>query len=547
MMDFVLEAWVSSIIEGKKLQWMMGKGEPWQPGEKLKLLFAGYNGTRNTGSDVRVEEMLRQIRRILGPENVDLSMMTFNFDRSRGYFEGTSQVRLPDIFPPFLASEVPKHHGVVACEGSMFKSKFANALATMMIGSLGIAAAENKLSIGYGAEAGHMDPLVAKMCGRYCRNSLVITRNDESRKILRELGVPTELGTDTAWTFEPLGAEYGQKALHDVGWDGKTPVLVVCPINPFEWPVKASVAKAALHSLAGAYKDSHYRGPYFHNAGPEANRANEHYLSSIAKAVAAFRQKRSVFVIMAATERMDARACGRISEKLGGVPVLTSDDYNMYQMVSILRACRMMVSSRYHGIVTSMPALVASAGITMDERIRNLMNERGHQELLMNVDDPDLEARTLAAIEILDRDGERIADGIARSVVRNLKLMARMGVYFEEEVQRRYPEFPNAARRMELGGLPAADERGVEGIGGGVRVGLVFELGIPDRPDSHVIPGTDSCQPGEERGQRCSSGTSRRAGGPADRAAVAGSGAGGAGLSAATAAEKGRPLRVAGA
>jgi polysaccharide pyruvyl transferase WcaK-like protein len=442
MMDFVLEAWVSSIIEGKKLQWMMGKREPWQPGEKLRLLFAGYNGTRNTGSDVRVEEMLRQIRRILGPENVDLSMMTFNFDRSRGYFEGTSQVRLPDIFPPFLASEVPKHHGVVACEGSMFKSKFANALATMMIGSLGIAAAENKLSIGYGAEAGPMDPLVAKMCGRYCRNSLVITRNDESRKILRELGVPTELGTDTAWTFDPLGAEYGQKALRDVGWDGKTPVLVVCPINPFEWPVKASVAKAALHSLAGAYKDSHYRGPYFHNAGPEADRAYEHYLTSIASAVGAFRQQRNVFVIMAATERMDARACRRISEKLGGVPVLTSDDYNMYQLVSILRACRMMVSSRYHGIVTSMPALVASAGITMDERIRNLMNERGHQELLMNVDDPDLEARTLAALEILDREGERIADGIARTVVRNLKLMARMGVYFEEEVQRRYPEFP---------------------------------------------------------------------------------------------------------
>ncbi|HSZ61829.1 MAG TPA: polysaccharide pyruvyl transferase family protein [Terriglobales bacterium] len=442
MMDFVLEAWVSSIIEGKKIQWMMGKREPWQPGEKLKLLFAGYNGTRNTGSDVRVEEMLRQIRRILGPENVDLSMMTFNFDRSRGYFEGTSQVRLPDIFPPFLANEVPKHHGVVACEGSMFKSKFANALATMMIGSLGIAAAENKLSIGYGAEAGHMDPLVAKMCGRYCKNSLVITRNDESRKILRELGVPTELGTDTAWTFEPMGAEYGQKALRDVGWDGKTPVLVVCPINPFEWPVKASVAKAALHSLTGAYKESHYRGPYFHNAGPEADRAYEYYLNSIANAVAAFRQKKNVFVIMAATERMDARPCRRISEKLGGVPVLTSDDYNMYQLVSILRACRMMVSSRYHGIVTSMPALVASAGITMDERIRNLMNERKHPELLMNVDDPDLEPRTLAALEILDREGERIADGIARTVVRNLKLMARMGVYFEEEVQRRYPEFP---------------------------------------------------------------------------------------------------------
>jgi len=442
MMDFVLEAWVSTIIEQKKVQWMLGKRQPWQPGEKLRLLFAGYNGTRNTGSDVRVEEMLRQVRRILGPDNVDLSMMTFNFDRSRGYFDGTSQVRLPDIFPPFLANEVPRHHGVVACEGSMFKSKFANALATMMIGSLGIAAAENKLSIGYGAEAGHMDPLVAKMCGRYCSNSLVITRNDESRKILRALGVPTELGTDTAWTFEPLGAEYGQKALRDVGWDGKTPVLVVCPINPFEWPVKASVGKLAVHSLTGVYKESHYRGPYFHNSGPEADRAYEHYLTSIANAVAAFRRKKNVFVIMVATERMDARPCRKISEKLGGVPVLTSDEHNMYQLVSILRACRLMVSSRYHGIVTSMPALVPSAGITMDERIRNLMNERGHQELLMHVTDTDLEERTLAALEILERDGERIADGIARTVVRNLRLMARMGVYFEEEVQRRYPEFP---------------------------------------------------------------------------------------------------------
>jgi polysaccharide pyruvyl transferase WcaK-like protein len=442
MMDLVLEAWVSSIIEGKKVQWMMGRGKPWQPGEKLKLLFAGYNGTRNTGSDVRVEEMLRQIRHVLGPERVDFTMMTFDFERSRGYFEGTSQVRLPDVFPPFLANEVPRHHGVVACEGSMFKSKFANALATMMIGSLGIAAAENKLSVGYGAEAGQMDPLVAKMCGRYCKNSLVITRNEESRTILRDLGVPTELGTDTAWTFGPLGEEHGQKALRDVGWDGKTPVLAVCPINPFEWPVKASVAKLALHHLAGAYKESHYRGPYFHHAGPEADRKYEHYLTAIAQAVAAFRQKRNVFTILVATERLDARPCKRIAEKLGGVPVLTSEDYDMYQLVSILRACRMIVSSRYHGIVTSMPALVPSAGITMDERIRNLMNERGHKELLMNVDDANLEEKTLQALEVLDREGERISDGIARTVVRNLKLMARMGVYFEEEVQRRYPEFP---------------------------------------------------------------------------------------------------------
>jgi polysaccharide pyruvyl transferase WcaK-like protein len=442
MMDFMLQAWVSSIIECKKVSWMLGKGERWQPGKKLKLLFAGYNGARNMGSDARVEEMIRQLRHVLGANNVEFSVMSQNFQLTDGYFQCTRQVHLPDIFPPFLSHEVPEHHGVVACEGSMFKSKFANALTTMMIGSLGIAAAENKLSVGYGGEAGQMDPPIRRMCARFCKNSLIITRNEESRTVLRELGVPTELGTDTAWTFPPLPPDYGRKVLSDVGWDGSTPVLVVCPINPFEWPVKASIAKAVALKAAGAYQDSHYRGPYFHNSGPDSNRKYQHYLTAIGNAVERFRQRHKIFVVLAATERLDARPARKISERLGGVPVLTSEQYNMYELVSILRAGHMMASSRYHGIVTSMPALVPSCGITMDERIRNLMRERGHEDLLMNVDDADLEPKLVSALEKLATDGERIADGIGRTVVKNLKVMARMGVYFEEEVARRYPEFP---------------------------------------------------------------------------------------------------------
>src|SRR5580704_411118 len=151
-MDAVLEAWVSGLVELNKFEWMLGAGEAWRPGQKLKLLFAGYNGTRNTGSDIRVEEIVRQLRQILGPQNVECSVMSQNFDLTRGYFGDARQVHLPDIFPPFLHSEVRKNHGVIACEGSMFKSKFASALTNMIIGALGIAAAQNKLSIAYGGE-----------------------------------------------------------------------------------------------------------------------------------------------------------------------------------------------------------------------------------------------------------------------------------------------------------------------------------------------------------------------------------------------------------
>jgi polysaccharide pyruvyl transferase WcaK-like protein len=442
MMDFVLQAWTSSLIEASRVLWMLGAGRPWQPGAKLKLLFAGYNGARNTGSDVRVEEMLRQVRRVLGEDNLALSVMSQNLDWSRGYFGDARQVFLPDIYPPFLYRAVRGQHGVIACEGSMFKSKFADALTTMFIGALGIASAENQLSIGYAAEAGYMNPLLEKMCARYCQRSLIIARNEESQTVLSRLGVPSEAGTDTAWTFEPHPPGYGRKVLADAGWDGKTPVLVLCPINPFWWPVKPSTPKFVAHACFGAYAESHYRTIYFHKSGSAVDAAYEKYLDALASGVSEFRSKHRVFLTLVAMERLDTRACEALASKLGGAPVFSAETYNMYQLVSILRCCSLMVSSRYHAIVTSMPALVPSAGVTMDERIHNLMRERGHEHLLLTVEDPQLGEKLAGVLERLAAETEGVRDGMARSVVRNLKTMARMGVFLERAVHQRYPEFP---------------------------------------------------------------------------------------------------------
>ncbi|HXH67721.1 MAG TPA: polysaccharide pyruvyl transferase family protein [Candidatus Limnocylindrales bacterium] len=442
MTDFLLVAWVSAMIELRSFAWKFGIGKRWTPGEKLRLLFAGYNGTRNTGSDVRVQETLRQIRHVLGAGNVDFSVMTQNFDRTQGYFEGSRQVHLPDVYPPFLFRETHANHGVVACEGSMFKSKFANALTTMMIGSLGFASAENKLSVAFAGDAGHMDDLIEWMCARYTRESLVITRSFESQQLLSGLGVPNELGADTAWTFEPRPPAYAREALRKAGWDEKAPILVLCPIHPFVWPVRASIAKHLAAATTGAYKESQYRTVYFFESGAEVDRKFNHYVAGYAQAAKAFLQRHKVFPILVAMERLDAVACRAIEKEIPGTPIFTSDEYDMFELVSILRACTYMVSSRYHGIVTCMPAGVVSAGVTMDERIRNLMRERGHQHLLLNVDDPDLGPKLLDVMEKLVVEADAIRGSIGRTVVSNLKAMSRMAIFFEDELRKTYPEFP---------------------------------------------------------------------------------------------------------
>ena len=45
-------------------------------------------------------------------------------------------------------------------------------------------------------------------------------------------------------------------------------------------------------------------------------------------------------------------------------------------------------------------------------------------------------------METLVAEADAVRDGIGRTVVRNLKVMARMGTYLESAMRQTYPEFP---------------------------------------------------------------------------------------------------------
>ena len=445
-MDQFLAAWMNRVIEQARNSDRLRQRTRPQPAQKLKLLFAGYNGTRNTGADVRVEEILRQVRHLFGADRVDLTVFSFIKEYSKGYFGNAKQVTPGVLFPSYLNREVPRHDGVIVCEGSTFKSAFTDLLTVMMVGAMGLATAHNKLSVAYGAEAGHMNPWPKRLAADHCKESLIITRNEESRRVLAELDIPSEFGTDTAWTFSPLGDEYAKEELRKAGWNGER-VLTVCPINPFWWPVKASLSKTACR-IFGFYRDSHYGRIFFHENNDRIKERFERYLNAFANAIKRFREKTGVFVAVAASEELDNRAVKLLAEKLGGAATFSSTNYNMYQLVSIFRASDLMLSSRYHAIVTSMPGRVASAGVAFDERITNLMRERGHEHLLMRVDDPDLESRIEMALDDLNENTHQVADEASRTVAKHLRIMSSMGRRLVDYVVEKHPQF-EPRRRLE--------------------------------------------------------------------------------------------------
>ena len=438
-----------------------GAAASWHPGEPLKLLLSCYGGGGNVGADIRVVEIIRQLRAIFGEKNLDLGVLVVGLPLTSEGFSGVRQEIIENYFPTFLYERSAAYHGVVACEGSLFKSNFSDAYSAMIAASLGLATAEHKPSIAYGAEAGKMSAELQDFVRYSCDEALILCRNEASTRVLEPLGLRAVSAADTAWTFNPGPPERSEEILRAHGWDGSAPILCMCPVNPFWWPIRADMTMAAELETMGKHADLHYGSVFFHHHSEVAERSYRQYLKGFAEAItAALAERPGTFPIIIGMERLDRRACADLADLLPAPPPqFISGDYDMYEIVSLLRRSSLLVSSRFHAIVSTMPAQVPSIGISLDERIGNLMGQQGRTDLVLNVNDPDLEHSLLSAIQTIECELEEVADRTGRLVAHEVRKMGLMGMEFVEEIGRCLPDYerPRLPRTWEahLPALPA--------------------------------------------------------------------------------------------
>ena len=248
-----------------------------------------------------------------------------------------------------------------------------------------------------------MDASLAELVEKHCQDALVIAPQRASRATCSgELGVPTEPGTDTAWTFEPAPPERAEKLLRARrlgrraagAWRSarstpsggrSSPSRSRRRCNGFERRLLGRALQVDLLPRRRA------------GGGPALERVPARRWPARSRTSPATRQRSSrSWSAWSSSTAAPARALS--DDALGGdPPLIVSDEHDMYEMVAVLRRCSMIVSSRYHALVCSMPGLVPSIGVTMDERIRNLMADRGQPELALEVDDPELRREALRA------------------------------------------------------------------------------------------------------------------------------------------------------
>ncbi|MBR1633499.1 MAG: hypothetical protein IJ682_00395 [Lachnospiraceae bacterium] len=416
----------------------IGSYEEWSPEKPYRLLLVGYNGARNTGSDVRVAAIARQLKQLFGAEHIQITVMTLDAKSLSGYFdEDVTLLPFSSIFPWDLYRACCRHHAAILCEGSTLKSTFANALTLFMCEAASVMAGQKKPCIAYGSEVGQMEPFLEQAAARLCRDTYFITRTKASLFALQKLGLKGHTGTDAAWLYDrAIPAEDADRLLRQQGWDGKQPLLGIAVINPFCWPVRASLFKW-LKGISANRLSGQYDKWYFFSDSPARRRAYRRYLHETARAVRSFLQKHDCFPVLIGMERLDEKACRALLGQLAHpVALFLSGDCTADVMTGVLHRLSILVTSRYHAAVLSMEHPCPIVAVSMDERLDGIMDELSlNQNYLFHVTDRRLGKKLYRALSVAYSDADAISRHLRREHARYQEKQDDIGHFLKQYIQ----------------------------------------------------------------------------------------------------------------
>jgi polysaccharide pyruvyl transferase WcaK-like protein len=396
----------------------------------LRVLLLGYTGAGNTGADLRTIETIRQLRELFAGRRLDVTVFALGalLDhptlRSAGVFVPHS-----DYLPDALAEAIEGHDVVLNVEGSTYTSKFSDALAALLIGGVGLAAARGRVACAYGIDAEAMTDGLMQFAAHTADDVDLVCRSRGASERLRALGLVTQQGADTAWAFR--AAPSARPAL-------PSRYAVLCPNNPFWWPVRTNVRRALELDAAQARSPLRYGPLSFHSWDDwRAARFNAYKRSFAAIAVGL--KRRGYVPVFVAMERLDRAACEDIAAQLPfDAPVIARGEHSLDTVVATLEDARCIVTTRYHASVLAIANRVPVVGVSMDSRIDQLFAENDLSDWTVSCEEDGFEARVLERIDIgVGPELAGLRERYARIAEREVQTFAAMGQRLKERIDAR--------------------------------------------------------------------------------------------------------------
>ncbi|XHH09098.1 MAG: polysaccharide pyruvyl transferase family protein [Candidatus Bathyarchaeia archaeon] len=351
-----------------------------------KVLLVGYNGANNTGAEAKLLVIIDEIRSVLGPD-ATLTVPSLNEANLRRYLQEDPNLKIkpvrPSLFPIDIYRLVQQNDLIVLVEGSCYMDTWGQALLWSYLLATRYAYSMKKPCIAYSVDAGEASRFNRWLIHREAsKTNLIMARTSKAAERLRnwQVNAPIEVTADNAFAFKPKPQDID---LLKREWPEASHVVGFAAEDIYIWPVQIRPWGRKKHC---------YRWPYYYQHSNSCREKSDLLADVLAVQADELVEKHDKDIALLSMEGLDTAFTTKIQQRMthaDRTKVFSSIHYNASQMTSVLRSLDMLVSSRYHAGVLSLPSGVPQTAIGHDFRIKDFYTDLGLPELFVDHEDPD--------------------------------------------------------------------------------------------------------------------------------------------------------------
>lgn len=405
---------------------------------KPKVLLVGYNGANNTGAEAKLLVILDEVRSVLGPEAC-ITVPSLNEANLKRYLAEGPNLKIkpvrPSIFPIDIWNLVRQNDLIMLVEGSTYMDTWGPALLWFYLLATRYAHSMNKPCIAYSVDAGAASRFNSWLIRREAsKTNLIMARTSRAAERLRAWGVkaPIEVTADNAFSFRPKQQDHN---LLKRVWPEASHIVGMAAEDIYIWPVQMRLWDRKKYC---------YRWPYYYQHSKTCVEKSELLVDVLAVQADELVEKYDKDVALLSMEGLDTAFTTKIQKHMkhaDRTKVFSSIEYNASQMTSVLRSLDLLITSRYHAGVLSLPHQVPQTAIGHDLRIQDLYSDIGTPELFVDHEDPDRYKKLSDNVETLFNQYSELREKLLKGYHQYEVREKRNKLLFRTYLETNYPEW----------------------------------------------------------------------------------------------------------
>jgi len=422
--------------------------------EKLSVICFGYNGANNTGSEAKLLTTLADIKELLGNRLEALAVLTLNAKNQKRYLKDKHpDAEIIEVGPSiaiknpgFIYRIYRKPFDLLfLSEGSTFIDHFSSLFIWAFLGAADFHKRRGNPVIAYSNDCGHLKPFNQKQLRKVLNKvDLILLRNPDAAERFKEYGVtrPIHVTADGAYLYPLPTLEYRKNVLKKLELDfEKRPIIGIAPKEFFWWPIKFKPFGP---------KEDLYIYPFYHSWQKGGKQSSQRYVEQSARHADWCVETFNADIAIISMEHMDFPPSKRIYDAMkhkDRARLVSSDEYVVDDIISVLAALKFLITTRYHACVLSSCSSVPMIAVSSDTRCEAVFRELGTMDLYVDyVKHPNptpvvtnLDETLIEMTKVLAKREAELKKRIADAHVNFVKRAAQNKVILKKWLEETYP------------------------------------------------------------------------------------------------------------